>query len=911
VEDPASPSRSANNPKDTMIGQTFSHYNIIEKLGEGGMGIVYKATDTKLNRMVALKFLPEHISASEADTARFIQEAQSAAGLSHPNICTIHGIEEAQGKHFIVMEFVDGETLQQKKSGLSTKQALDIGIQVAEGLSAAHEKGIVHRDIKPENIMIRKDGRVQIMDFGLAKLRGASRLTKEGSTVGTAGYMSPEQVQGQETDHRSDIFSLGVLLYEMLSGQPPFKGMHETAIAYEIVNVDSPPMSAIKTEIPPELDAIVLDCLEKDPAERTQAASQVALELKRYKRESSRQRASRITAATPVASPPSSPSGGIIIGPTEGIVAQIKIRQNLIVPALIAVAGVLAGFGISLLLGGNPPLPSPIRSSLESPEGLQFSTEFGGHSIISPDGTMLAFVGVDTVGKSMLCVRPLASKGATKLSGTDGAAYPFWSPDNRSLGFFAGGKLKRVDVSGNPPLVIADAASGRGGSWSKKGIIVFSPEIEQQNLFQVSASGGIATPVTNHDSTKAPRFPFFLPDGKRFLYVRIRLGAGGSPLRDDFEVHMGSLAGDSARLPLQGVSNVMYSSGYLLYVRQETLIAQAFDPGNLELTGTPVPIDNNVNFWPARAKGDFSVSATGVLVYGTKFASDAKSELVWIDRDGRMTQIVQANPSYMASLSPDGKRIAFDELDTEQNNLDIWIYDVTRGIKTRFTFDFDFDMVPLWTPDGSSVLFSSTRGRNYKIFSKRSDGTKNEEVVIQKENNSEYATDISPDGRFVLVTEQSPTWNLAYADLKGDSSVQSIISTKFNEGFGAFSPDGRWVAFQSDESGRDEVYVIPFLREGGKHQISTSGGTSVLWSKSGEIFFTSANRLMVVKADVSGASPRFGPPSPLFAVGSESGLRTLDVSTDGRRFLVKKSANIGIRNSLSVVVNWQGLLEQK
>src|SRR3972149_5050280 len=277
--------------------------NIQEKLGEGGMGVVYKAQDSKLDRLVALKFLPEHVSVGSADLERFTQEAKAAAGLNHPNICTIHGIEEAGGKNFIVMEFVDGQMLQEKKSSLSMKQALDIGIQIAEGLAAAHEKGIVHRDIKPENIMIRKDGRVQIMDFGLAKLRGASRLTKEGSTVGTAGYMSPEQVQRQETDHRSDIFSLGVLLYEMLTGQPPFKGVHETAISYEIVNVDSLPLSAIKPEIPPDLDVIVLECLEKDGKERTQSASQVAVDLKRYKRESSRQRASRITAARPMVSP--------------------------------------------------------------------------------------------------------------------------------------------------------------------------------------------------------------------------------------------------------------------------------------------------------------------------------------------------------------------------------------------------------------------------------------------------------------------------------------------------------------------------------------------------------------------------------------------------------------------------------
>src|SRR3989338_1952792 len=328
-----------------MIGTTISHYKILEKLGEGGMGVVYKAQDTNLDRLVALKFLPEHVSAGSGELERFVQEAKAAAGLNHPNICTIYGIEESEGKNFIAMEFVDGQTLQEKKSSLSMKQALDVGIQIAEGLAAAHEKGIVHRDIKPENIMIRKDGRVQIMDFGLAKLRGASRLTKEGSTVGTAGYMSPEQVQGLETDHRSDIFSLGVLLYEMLTGQPPFKGVHETAIAYEVVNVDSPPMSSIKNEISPELDAIVMECLEKDPAERAQAASQVAVDLKRFKRESSRSRMSRtmsIVTKREVSARSGSQAGALI--------AKVAPHSA---TWIVAVLVLLGGFGWALWLWGN------------------------------------------------------------------------------------------------------------------------------------------------------------------------------------------------------------------------------------------------------------------------------------------------------------------------------------------------------------------------------------------------------------------------------------------------------------------------------------------------------------------------------------------------------------------------------
>ena len=348
-----------------MIGSTMGHYDILEKLGEGGMGVVYKAQDTKLDRAVALKFLPDHVSVGSVELERFVQEAKAAAALNHPNICTIFGIEEADAKHFIVMEFVDGQTLQEKKSGLSIKEALDVGVQIAEGLAAAHEKGIVHRDIKPENIMFRKDGRVQIMDFGLAKLRGASRLTKEGSTVGTAGYMSPEQVQGKDTDHRSDIFSLGVLLYEMLTGQPAFKGMHETAIAYEIVNVDTAPMSSIKTDIPPELDAIVLECLEKDPKERTQSASQVAVDLKRYRRESSRSRASRITAARPAATAVQ----GTSVTPSDTPAGHAS--PSWIITGAVALSALILGAAATYFLLDDK-APSPvIRASITTPRGLQ------------------------------------------------------------------------------------------------------------------------------------------------------------------------------------------------------------------------------------------------------------------------------------------------------------------------------------------------------------------------------------------------------------------------------------------------------------------------------------------------------------------------------------------------------------
>ncbi len=432
-----------------MIGQTISHYKILEKLGEGGMGVVYKAHDTKLDRDVALKFLPPHLSSSEQDKARFMQEAKAASAINHPNICTIYSIDEHDGQMFIVMEFVDGQTLRQKKESIVYKQAIDIGIQIADGLAAAHEKGIVHRDIKPENIMIRKDGIAQIMDFGLAKLRASgskiTRLTKEGSTVGTAGYMSPEQVQGQETDHRSDIFSYGVLVYELLAGQLPFKGVHETALAYEIVNVDPAPMSSLKPEIDPNLDSIILECLEKDPRERTQSAAQVSLDLKRYRRESSKQKMSRITAARPVLTPYS-------IRPVESSYQELggSVQQSNGSSKLIWFMTALFFIGMvvfALLYFRRPSFEAQsVWSYLLPPEKLTFAAQSAsageGQMALSPDGRMLAFLGADSSGKTHLMVRPLDALSAKELPATEGAYYPFWSPDNRYVGFFQSGEVE-------------------------------------------------------------------------------------------------------------------------------------------------------------------------------------------------------------------------------------------------------------------------------------------------------------------------------------------------------------------------------------------------------------------------------------------------------------------------------------
>ena len=898
-----------------MIGQTISSYRIVEKLGEGGMGIVYKAEDTKLDRPVALKFLPPHLAASEQDKARFIQEAKAASAINHPNICTIHDIQEHEDQIFIVMEYVDGQTLAEKKHNLSQKQSIEMGTQIADGLAAAHEKGIVHRDIKPENIMVRKDGIVQIMDFGLAKLAGVSRLTKEGSTVGTAGYMSPEQVQGQDVDHRTDIFSLGVLLYEMFGGELPFKGVHETAMAYEIVNVDAAPLSSLRQEIDPQLDAIVLECLAKEPDERYQSAKEVSKELRRFKRESSRQRVSRISQVRQPLQSATMTAPQVEPGPESPEGAQKPRAARLHGSYLwMGVAGVLflALVGVAIAYFGAPPVEQRmVRAALLAPEGSHYNTEVGGHVAISPDGKTVAFVAVDSTGIQRLWVRPLEYLVATPLTGTEGAYYPFWSPDSRSIGFFSEGKMRRINAAGGPPLTICDAASGRGGAWNEENIILFAPT-NADAIYRVPAGGGDPEPVTALDSLRNEqnhRWPHFLLDGNHFLYVS-QTARGGMGTQD--AVHIAALDGSVDRILLAAASNVSYASGHLLYVRESSLVVQPFDPGSLEFTGDAYPIADQVQYSRARSKGIFSVSGSDVLVYQSGKAG--LSEMVWLDRGGnQLSTLAQFEPSFVAELSPDGRRMVYDDYDSESRNYDIWLYDLDRGVNTRFTFDAGLDLIPCWSPDGERIVFTSDRNGKSEIYEKHHSGAEDEKLILSFDQDA-YVTSFSPDGRFVSISVRENAggkWDLWMVDLEGDRTPIPFVEGAFNEWIGQFSPDGRWVAYQSDESGRYEIYIRSFPGGEGKWQISRGGGSGPIWSKDGkEILFDSEDgKLMAVDIETDGSSLNVGMGRALFDLDARVELEVHDISDDGSRFLASVSSSERSINPITLVVNWEGQLQ--
>jgi eukaryotic-like serine/threonine-protein kinase len=903
-----------------MIGQTISHYEILEKLGEGGMGIVYKAHDTKLDRTVALKFLPQNVSPSDEDKTRFIQEAKAAATLNHQNICTIHDIQEHENQLFIVMEYIDGQTLRdrtelQKDAPISLKQAIDIGIQISEGLAAAHESGIIHRDIKPENVMLKKDGRVVVMDFGLAKLRvsGVSRLTKEGSTVGTMGYMAPEQVQGLDVDHRADIFSLGVILYELFAGEAPFKGAHETAMAYEIVNVDPSPLTTLKPDIDPELDRIVLECIDKDKDERYQSAREVAKDLKRFKRESGRQRVSKVTSRYDV---PVSSAAGQQNTRTDDLAAEVPVSKSKginrpLVISIGVVALLLASILLLMLLRQQPVEVQKIRAYILPEPGsqLHFTGFDAGPVAVSPDGKMIAYTATNSEGRNVLWVRPLEEPHARQLRGTENAAYPLWSPDSRNIGFFSDEKIKYVAAAGGPTVIITDAAGGgRGGTWGIDGTILFTPAFNTP-IHMVHASGGESKPITTIDTVRGEtthRWPSFLPDGKHFLYfVRV----SGEQATEGDGVFVGSTDSDVKKMILRNSSHAIYASGHILFVRENMLMAQPFDTKRLEFSGEPFPVTEHVRVDVPFNLSVFSASQTGMLAY-MQGEGVSGTDLALYDRRGNIIGTVGERAMFAdPNISPDGSKVAVGIYDNQTRVYDIWIYDIQRGIRTRFTFDPVNEQFPLWTNDGRSIVYSKSKEGVETLVMKSSTGAGVEEILTQS-NRLMIANAWSPDGKYLAYfTAGDPqtgfdSWILP---IENGKDPYPFLRTQFNEGGPVFSPDGKWIAYASNESGRSEVYVRPFLEPGGKWQISTDGGSRPNWmSDGGEIIYITENgTIMSAEISIKESAIDVGTVRPLFETRASMYRKTYDVTPDGQLFVTDSLPEGDDDNEMiTLIVNW-------
>ena len=880
-----------------VAGTKLGRYEIRSKLGAGGMGEVYRARDERLNREVAIKVLPISFSADKDRLARFEQEAQAASALNHPNILVVYDVGTNDGAPYVVSELLEGETLRGRISGnpLAQRRAIDYALQIAHGLAAAHEKGIVHRDLKPDNIFITNDGRVKILDFGLAKLtqldgdQAQTEIptrrvdTDPGVVMGTVGYISPEQLKGRPVDQRSDIFSFGAILYEMLSGKRAFHGESAAETMSAILKEDPPELSDTNKTVSPALERLVTHCLEKNPEARFHSARDLAFALEALS-------GSSPTSAQTVAMP--------------GFASRRWTRRELILGSVAAV-GVVAAVALAVALALSyfrraPTEPHAVRLFINPPE----KTSFGSFAI-SPDGRRLVYSAADASGKSLLWARSLDSITAQLLSGTEDALFPFWSPDSRFIGFFAAGKLKKIEISSGTVQTLCGASVPRGGTWSQNGVIVFGPT-PNERLYQVSVAGGEPVPATKLDPSRqeaSHRWPHFLPDGRHFLYSVL-----GGPQSQG--IYVTSLDGSETRR-LLNISNSVaaYAApGYLLFRRDSTLMAQAFDADKLQLSGEPFTVAEQVGFDLGTFQTFFSASQTGLLAYSSN--TGGKTQLTWIDRGGKEVGLVGQPSNYVRpSLSPDGKRIVVDGSDL-QGNRDVWLFDLTTGNPTRFTFDPAQELFAVWSPDGSRIVFASDRQGPRNLYQRSATGAGKEELLLKTDLNT-YATDWSADGRFIVHVVNDPktkvdVWVLP---LFGDQKPFPFLQTEAAERGAKFSPDGRWLAYISDESGINQVYVQSFPDAGGKWQVSTNGGYHLAWRRDGkEMFYVSTDKkMMAVDVKGDGATFEVGTPKVLFdqRVPSFNNPQAhFAVTADGQKFLIATTFGENTSAPITVVLNW-------
>ena len=884
-------------------GTKLGRYEIRSKLGEGGMGEVYRARDTELGRDVAVKVLPSSFSADTERLQRFQQEACAAGALNHPNILSIYDAGKHDGSPYVISELLEGETLRKQISGtaLGQRRAIDYALQIANGLAAAHEKGIVHRDLKPDNIFITNDGRAKILDFGLAKLTQLDgnqsqtgvptrRVdTDPGVVMGTVGYMSPEQLKGRAVDQRSDIFSFGAILYEMLSGRRAFHGESAAETMSAILKEDPTELSDTNRSISPAVERLVNHCLQKNPEARFHSASDLAFALE------------ALSGSTPI----STQTTTMAMPESK---RWTRRELMLVVVAAIAVVSAIAlaiAFTLSRFRRTTPETRA-VRLYVNPPEKMGI-----GSFAISPDGQRVTFVAMDSTGKSLLWIRPLDYVNAQPLSGTEEAAYPFWSPDSRFIGFFAGGKLKRIDASGGPVRALCSASVPRGGTWNRDGVIVFEPT-PNDPLYRVSAEGGEAIPLTKLDPSRqeaSHRWPYFMPDGRHLLYSVL-----GGPQGQG--IYVTSLDGTESRRLLDVRDSVVAYAppGYLLFRRDTSLMAQPFDAEKLQLYGEPVPVAEQVGFEVTTFQTYFSVSQTGVLLYSS--GSSGKTQLTWLDRTGKEIGTIGQPSNYIRPLiSPDRRRVVVDGPDS-QGNRDVWIFDLATNNLTRFTFNPATELFPIWSPDGSRIVFASDQEGPRNLYQKDATGAGKEEILLKSDSNK-IPMDWSPDGRFILYTVNDPKTkiDLWVLPLFGDQKPVPFLQTDANERLGRFSPNGRWIAYASDQSGVNEIYVQTFPASGGQWQISTNGGYVMAWRGDGkELFYISSDRkMMSVEVNGEGASFERGTPRFLFDVHIPSfntPQAQFAVMPDGQKFLIAKPVGEDTSAPITVVLNWTSDLKR-
>lgn len=885
-------------------GTKLGPYEILAPLGAGGMGEVYRARDARLNREVAVKILPSHLSENPEAKQRFEREARTISSLNHPNICTLHDVGHQDGIDYLVMEFLDGETLANRlmKGPLPLPQVLKYGIEICDGLEKAHRSGVVHRDLKPGNIMLTNTG-AKLMDFGLAKAPpsaappssgltatmaspvGSHPLTAQGMVVGTFQYMSPEQVEGKEADARSDIFALGAVLYEMATGKRAFEGKTAASAMAAVLERDPAPISSLQPTTPPALDRLVKTCLDKDPDERWQTAHDVKLQLRQM-------------------SEGGSHAGATGSSATMVLPAARKNNRRYLrwaVLALTIAAAMAAGFFARV-----PRLAPSVWG------GLNITGELGeeGSFVLSSDGSRVAYVAADPQGRVLLWVRKLDSPKGLPLDGTAGTEYPFWSADGRSIGFFADGKLKRIEADGQNLQTVCDAPNGRGGTWNRDGLIVFTPNAVG-GLAKVSAAGGTAVPLTQGDASINHRFPHFLPDGRHFLFT---LAFGK---KDEDGIYLGSVDSPEIKLVSAGPSsNAAYASGYLLVVREGKLLAQPFDVRRLQVTGTPSLVSDGVRLAFDRRAADFSAANNGTLVFLSTEGSGQR--LVWFDREGKELGVAVpdiGNPTsglLAGTLSPSSDRVAVTR--ARGTGSDIWIYNLKTALGTRLTFTDDFNESPVWSPDSSNIVFTRNLMDHYELRLKSVSGAGEEQVLVKSTGNT-IANSWSRDRRYVfygadIFGTSGKVQGMALAMEGTDHKAIAATQSAGNVLSGSFSPDNKWLTYVSDETGRPEVYVTSFPTHAGKWQLSIGGvdiALGAIWRGTGpetEVMFRDMqSRLISVPVRAEGTSLSQGAPRVLLGGRSLASSRFIDVTLDGKRILLGLPQE-NASTPLTLLLNW-------
>jgi Tol biopolymer transport system component len=902
-----------------VSGTKLGPYEIQSLLGAGGMGEVYRARDTRLDRSVAVKVLASHLSSSPELKQRMEREGRAISSLNHPHICQLYDIGSQNGTDYLVMEFLEGETLAERlrKGAIPLPEVLKIGIAVAEALAVAHRSGIVHRDLKPGNIMLTQGG-AKLMDFGLAKplgmqtagpgsgaagsgaagsvtappsftaaatLSGPSPLTPltaAGSIIGTIQYMSPEQIEGKEADARSDIFAFGAVLYEMVAGRRPFSGKSQISLASSILEGDPAPISTVKPQTPPACEHVITTCLQKNPEERYQSATDIKLELQWIAADKSSSVAAPVT------------------------LAASRSRERLGWAAALLAAIVLTGAAAVIFYHPTQSAPS-IRTVINPPEKahVNLTGDNAGPPVLSPDGSAIAFAASGADGKTTIWVRPANSLDARQLPETDSAIFPFWSFDSRSIAFFANGKLKTVDLSGGSAQIIADAPFGRGGAWGADGIIVYSAST-QDRLYRVSTNGGTPAPVTTVDTSQhsSHRWPSFLPDGKHFLYLAINHQV---PANDT--IYYASVDGTVNRPLFKSQSNAIYAAGYILFARNEQLLAQAFNSSTGALSGDPQPLVRGVINDSVTWHMDASASDDGLLIYGT--GGSGSVDLLWMDRANKQLSPISANLGNLraASVSPQGDRIA---LEINASTSDIWVLDLARGTRTRLTFGPASNNDPEWSPDGKWIVYNSGRNGRSQIYRKASDGSGAEEELLD-DDQIVNPTDWSHDGKYIFYQRGIPgTQDIWALPLEGDRKPFLVIPTtpKTLRTLARLSPNGRWLAYTSNESGSIENYVVAFNGGHGKWQVSVNGGLDPSWSHDGsELYYVDpAYSIYAVPVKEGAGALQFGAPQTL--VSSWSAPTThYQVSPDGKKILLYHVSQ-QVSDSVTVVTNFAAGLKK-